>query len=417
MAHLVIDERQKIEECLNENLNFTQIGKLIDKDRTSIRNEIKNHIEIIKRTEHGNSVHCSYLKDCIKYTGKACKKKCENYSEAKCELLNKPPYVCNGCKSKRYCRYEKKYYRYLKAQKEYTKELTDARNGIRISPKEVSNINNSISTLIKEQKHSVNQIYINNPDQISFSKTTFYKYIDLGIFTFRNIDLPRRVRYKASTSKRRTRKETLIRVNRTYKDFNCYLQNNNYRDISIVQMDTVEGIKGGKVFLTLLFENHNLMLIYLLDTKTKEAVNNIFNKLKKDLGEKEFKRLFEVILTDNGSEFFGADNIECNEKGNKIVSLFYCDPSASYQKGALEKNHEYIRYYLPKHSSFDDLTQEQVNLMNNHINSIPRDSLKSLTPYVSSSSLLSDFAKEKLNLKYIEPNLVNLNPILLKRVE
>ena len=205
---------------------------------------------------------------------------------------------------------------------------------------------------------------------MSFSKTTFYKYTDMGIFDFRNIDLPRRIRYKKNSNSRRTRKESLVRINRTYADYLRYLESNNDHEVSVVQMDTVEGVKGGKVFLTLLFENYNLMLIYLLNSKTKEEVKQVFEKLKINLGEKKFSELFEVILTDNGSEFFGADDIECNADGIKLISLFYCDPSASYQKGDIEKNHEYIRYYLPKPSSFDNFTQKQVTLMMNHINRI-----------------------------------------------
>ena len=417
MTHLTIEDRQKIEELLQENKNFTYIGNILNKDRTCIRKEIKNHIQVIKRSEYGNKIYCKHLKDCLNYTGKACKKKCEYYVEATCTKLLKAPYVCNGCERKKYCKLEKHYYRYIDAQKEYRKELTDSRIGIRISSKEVKFINEKISPLFKKQKHSVHQVYVNNPDELSFSKTTFYKYTDMGIFDFRNIDLPRRIRYKKNSNSRRTRKESLVRINRTYADYLRYLESNNDHEVSVVQMDTVEGVKGGKVFLTLLFENYNLMLIYLLNSKTKEEVKQVFEKLKINLGEKKFSELFEVILTDNGSEFFGADDIECNADGIKLISLFYCDPSASYQKGDIEKNHEYIRYYLPKSSSFDNLTQKQVTLMMNHINNIPRESLKNLTPYKSSNEFITEEIKSIFELIYIKPNDVNLNSDLLKRVE
>lgn len=72
---------------------------------------------------------------------------------------------------------------------------------------------------------------------------------------------------------------------------------------SIVEMDTVEGIKGGKVFLTLLFRNYNFMLIFLMESKSMEEVEKIFIKIRNLIGIDTFKRIFEVILTDNGSEF------------------------------------------------------------------------------------------------------------------
>lgn len=417
MTHLSIEDRQKIEESLKEGINFTNIGEIIKKDRTCVSKEIRNHLQTVARKVYGGTVRCSKFKNCEKYKGKFCRVMCEDYEEATCPKLNKQPYVCNNCDKKRYCNYEKKYYRYIEADKEYKKELTDSRSGIRISPEEIKVINKIIRPLIVEQKQSVHQVYVNNPDILTQSENTFYKYIDLGVFDIKNVDLPRRIRYKKVVSIKRTRKESLIRINRTYKDYEKHLKLNAHREISIVQMDTVEGIKGGKVFLTLLFENYNLMLTYLLENKTVYCVNEIFDQIKENLGETEFKRLFEVILTDNGSEFFGANNIECNKDSEKLVSLFYCDPSASYQKGSIEKNHEYLRYYLPKPSSFDNLNQTQVNLMNNHINSIPRKSLKDMTPYNLSSQLLTDENKKQLGLKFIEPNDVSLSIDILKKVE
>lgn len=122
-------------------------------------------------------------------------------------------------------------------------------------------------------------------------------------------------------------------------------------------MDTVEGIKGGKVMLTLLFVTYNFMLIFLLDSQTKEEVIKRFDFLKQELTEKRFEELIKVILTDNGKEFYGADEIEQNlNQTKKITNLFYCDPMKSNQKPHIEKNHEYIRYILPKKTSFDNLT-------------------------------------------------------------
>ena len=82
---------------------------------------------------------------------------------------------------------------------------------------------------------------------------------------------------------------------------------------SIVEMDTVIGTaggKGGKCFLTLLFRAFNFMLIYLLPYKKAQYVNQVFQDLKMALGDFKFSRLFEVILTDNGTKFSGPESIE-----------------------------------------------------------------------------------------------------------
>ena len=178
-------------------------------------------------------------------------------------------------------------------------------------------------------------------------------------------------------------------------------------------MDTVEGVIGGKVFLTLLFVKTNLMLIYLMDNKTTECVKKIFVYLKSSIGIENYKKYFEVILTDNGSEFSNPNDIEIDYNTGEIISkLFYCNPNSSWQKGDIEKNHEFIRYVLPKGISFDYLTQEDTNLLMNHINNTYRVSLGGKSPYDCSAHM--DFL-EKLSLRKISPSLVNLSPNLLKK--
>jgi small GTP-binding protein len=141
-----------------------------------------------------------------------------------------------------------------------------------------------------------------------------YNYVDLGVFSFRNIDLPRKVKYKKrkENEKQRIRRETAIRKGRTYEDFQKYIGKN--PECSIVEMDTVEGVKGGKVFLTLLFRQPKFMLIYLMDNKNMECVEKAFKNIKDIVGIDTFKRIFEVILTDNGSEFFNPISIEKDAK-------------------------------------------------------------------------------------------------------
>ena len=216
--------------------------------------------------------------------------------------------------------------------------------------------------------------------------------------------------------KRRTREESLIRMNRTYKDYLAYLEAHKDEDISIVQMDTVEGIKGGKVLLTLLLVQYNLMLTFIMDSQTTLCVNKVFDWIRSTIGMDNFKRIFQIILTDNGHEFFDPLSIEIDPISNEQVShVFYCDPSASYQKGAIEKNHEYIRYILPKGSSFDNLTQDDCNLLMSHINSVPRESLRGNTPYLEALHFIDKDLLNKLGVFLILPDEVSLSPDLLKK--
>ena len=381
--HLTYEERNFIEIGLNNGRNFSEIAKDLNKNRTTIMREVRKHKFRKNPSGFNNSKNlCKNRHECKRFD---CTKKEKCYEEEICYVLTGAPYVCNGCEQKNKCR-KIKYYYYAKfANDEYSEKLRTSRYGINQTKEEIYDLDKLITPLIKEKHQSISHIYANHPDEISFSRATMYNYVDLGVFSFKNIDLPRKVRYKKrkENEKQRIRRETAIRKGRTYEEFKEYI--GKHSECSIVEMDTVEGIKGGKVFLTLLFRQSKLMLIYLMEEKTMECVEKAFDKIKEILGIDMFKKVFEVILTDNGSEFFNPISIEVDKETGEIIShIFYCDPGASWQKGAIEKNHEYIRYVLPKGSTFDDLTQEKTNILMSNINSTSRDILNGkLLPNIS----------------------------------
>ena len=155
---------------------------------------------------------------------------------------------------------------------------------------------------------------------------------------------------------------------------------------------------------------------FLRDSNISASVIQIINLLDKVLGSKDFSRLFPVILTDNGSEFSNPkviekrDAIPCNR-----TNVFYCDPSAPYQKGACEVNHELIRRILPKGSSFDDLTQKDIFLMMDHINSYKRKKLNNRSPYETFSFYYGEDILKKLGCKPVAVENIILKPKLLKK--
>ena len=130
--------------------------------------------------------------------------------------------------------------------------------------------------------------------------------------------------------------------------------------------------------------------------------------------EGSIQKAFPVILTDGGSEFSAREEMEKFCDGSKSTTIFYCDPYCFWQKGACEKNHEYIRYIRPKGSSFSDLDDEKIMLMMNHINNEKRDSLNGHSPYELSLLLLDKKLHKALGLKAIAPDDVMLSPNLLK---
>ena len=216
------------------------------------------------------------------------------------------------------------------------------------------------------------------------SEKTIYNYIDAGILDVKNIDLPRKVRYRPRYKKPEFKIDKGCRINRNYDNFKEYIKK--HPDTSIVQMDSVIGTRGGKTLLTIHFVDTSFMLAFLRDHNSSKSVIDIFSNLTDVLGLNVMRKLFPVILTDNGSEFSNPKAIEFWGI-KRVTRIYYCDPRSPYQKGAIEVNHELIRRILPKGTSFDNLDQIDITRMMNHINSYKRKKLNDRSPYDTFSFL------------------------------
>ena len=185
-------------------------------------------------------------------------------------------------------------------------------------------------------------------------------------------------------------------------------------DTPVVEMDSVEGNKGGKVLLTIHFTTSSFMLAYIRDANTSQSVIDIYEDLYSTLENETFKRLFPLILTDIGSEFSNPATIEFDANGEKRTQIFYCDPASPHQKGAIENNHEMIRRIVPQGKSFDKYGQNHIKLMMDHINSYARKKLNDKSPHSLFSFLHGTDVLRKLDAKLISPNDIILKPELLR---
>ncbi|MBO4830995.1 MAG: IS30 family transposase, partial [Oscillospiraceae bacterium] len=157
------------------------------------------------------------------------------------------------------------------------------------------------------------------------------------------------------------------------------------------------------------------MLMILMRDGMADTVVEQFDWLSSALGLETFRKLFPVILTDNGVEFKHTKEMENTAEGLQRTKVFYCDPQASWQKPHVEKNHEYIRYVLPRGKSLNPYTQEDITLLMNHINSTRRIKLGGATPFELADSAEFQKRKQLLGLCAIPADEVNLTPRLLKR--
>lgn len=376
-----------IEQLLRLNYKLKDIAFYVDSTSSTVSREIKNR----------------------RITGKG------DFKE--CDKTNRFPYVCNGCELKTRCRKKKYYYNYIKAQKNYDYLLEKTRIGIDMSIDEIDYWNDYFKDKIKNKNQPITHLFNNIKDEFPKSIQTFYNYIHKGYFSNVNDEmLPRAYSYKPR--KRKNEKPTIrfdnvIRTGRTLKEMEEYIEK--HPNANIVEMDTVIGkFEDKKCIMTLYFRNSKLMLMFLIDKYKTTSVSNVFKKLRKQLGSEVFKKLFEIILTDNGWEFSKPEDIEFNSiTGEKEINVFYCEPYSSWQKGGIERNHEFIRYIIPKGITFDKLTNENIIDMTNNINNVSRRSLEYKTPYELFKNIYGDKITKKLHLIKLEKDEVNLSYKLL----
>ena len=387
--HLTLDDRIEIQECLNKGMTFKAIGKRISKDPTTVSKEVKLH--------NYNYENSFVRKPDI------------------CPKLLKAPYVCNGCPHRNHsnCPYPRKKYIAKQAQKDYETLLTDAREGIPLTKEEFYETEKIISSAVKSGQHIYHAIAANN---LKVSKSTVYRHIENGYYTISKIDLPRSVKFKPRKEHKGEYVPKGIRINRTFEDFLLFIDEN--PQTNYVEMDTVIGKPGGKVLMTFQFVNVDFMFGLLLDNKTAAEAAQKITLLKKKFEDSmyKFSDIFPVLLTDNGGEFSNVQAFENDLDGELATHMFFCDPNSPYQKPHVENNHTLLRSILASGTSFDALTQENVNTIFSHINSVKRKQFNGKSSYDMFTFTYSEDIARLLGISKIEPTDVIQNSKLLKKL-
>lgn len=423
-------DRIIINNGLNDGLSFKAIARKLDKDCTTISKEVRKHLTIKKVGTFGRIFNnCAKRKTCSKVNSvcsvcsnsktincsrcsQGCYNICPDYVEEVCPKLSKPPYVCNACPDRNKCTLTKHSYHALQANKEYLLNLSDSRKGIVISQEEIDHLNRLLVPLIKEKNQSIHHIYIHHSDEIMMSEKTLYKIIDAGLLKVRNIDLPRKVRYRKRKKSSAYKVDKSCLDGRRYEDFLLFKEN--HPDIAIVEMDTVEGIKGESCLLTIHFTICNFMIAFKREFNDSKSVTDYFDYLYELLGRELFMKLFPVILTDNGSEFSNPKAIEFDKDENRRTYVFYCHPSAPHEKGSCEVNHELLRRIVPKGISWNQYEQKDIDMMMSHVNSYAREKLNDKPPILLFKTLYGEKVPGLFNITCIDPDDVNLSSSVIK---
>lgn len=424
--HLTIEDRIYIQNELDKGTPFKDIARFLCKDPTTISKEVKARRAsdwFHKGTFLNAKNFCTRRFRCKKTNAcnkillcgvkcascPTCNQTCPDFQKERCSKLDRAPYVCNGCSKKiNHCTIAHKYtYNARFADRKYRECLKDSRSGIAMTRQELHKKDKIITPLI-DQGQSPYQIVANHPE-LNLSVRSVYNYLDMGLLTARNVDLKRKVKFKPRKVHKSQISDRRVFNGRTYADFQqLHLE-------SFVEMDTVHSAVGSsKTLLTFFFTREKLFLAFLMNRNTEGSVRLVLDRLEKRFGTFDFLTLFEYILTDRGAEFGDPNSLETGVTDIQRTNIYYCDPMRSGQKGGIEQAHTMLRMILPKRTTFEFLTQWDVNLITSHINSTPRESLNGRTPYDVALEAFGEDVLKAFQLRRIDPDKVILTPKLIR---
>lgn len=378
--NFLFSERVKFQYILDNRLCLSakECARELNKSRSTIYYELKhyseNTISINQRVNH------------------------ERYI---CPKLSSFPFVCNGCLRIKHCVQKTKIYDAYIASNKAHKLLVNSRSNTEKRQRNIKIINKSVSALIKDGVSI--EVAKENVNNCPLSVSTIRRYIEKGLVNVKRIDLPRAIRFRVKKEYKYNTPKLDINVlnGRTYDDFKKYIVE--HPNSRIIEVDSIIGKANDKLaLLTIYFRNSKFQLAVLYK-RNRSNINDVLVNLYM-LGQKYNINLFDVILTDNGSEFKRLYEIE----DQIYTKVFYCDPYASYQKSGCEKNHGFFRRVVYKGKSLNLFTQEEINEIFSHINSYPRGSLNNRTPYELFALEYNSIILEELRINKIPISKIRL---------
>jgi IS30 family transposase len=330
--HLNFAERQIIERMLREGANKGEITRALRRDESTIKREVKR--------------------------GSVTQRKRNPYES---KDPNRPEFI------------EYKAYFADVGQRVYEKNRQNcgAKNKVVACAKLVEFVEEKI---LGEEKWSpdaaIGYAKANNlfPDQ-EFSTKTFYNWIDDRLVRVKNIDLLLKVRRKPKSPRKERKKKLGKSIDERPTSVETREEFGNWEGDGIVG-------KGGKGHLITLVERKlGVGLLFNAGNREQEKIVEIIDGLQKEYGN-YFSQIFKSITLDNGSEFSDSNGIEKDDR----TQAYYAHPYSSFERGTNENWNGIVRRFIPKSSSFDCLTDKDLQRINHYINTLPRKRFNYKTP-------------------------------------
>jgi transposase, IS30 family len=418
--HLSLNERTRIEDRLNFGETFNAIGSLLRVNRCTVKREVlKRRTFKCFGQNHAQPATCVRDGSCMRQqewkkthaSGSPCVGCHEFIPLMECQLLNHAPYVCNGCEQYHLnkCRHDKMVYHAEKAEASYREVLVNSRSGVNLSTEEMLEINRIVKPRL--DKHlSLHHIAVAFAEELPVSERTLYRLANsCRELNVKRMDLPRACTMKPRKGEKQQRQvERACRKGRTFQDYQVFREEN--PDLPVTEMDTLEGTRGGRVTITLCLEACGLFLMFIKKSKTALSSIEVLNELEIRLGLPLFRKLFPVILTDNGTEFSSPTRLESSitRPGERRTRIFYCEAYSAWQKPHVENGNRDARKIFPKGMPIPDVTQEKVDFATSNLNSQIRKSLNDMCAIRVFRELFGSEALKKLGLREIPAEQVDL---------
>ena len=345
---------------------------------------------------------------------------CPNYKVSiECELLKRNHHVCNGCEL------------YFKCKKVKIKYHAQTAIKMHNAVQRVSRIDTKLDKFPQEFKDYLSNRIKNgiSPDIImntlpkkyqmyKSATSSFYSWIDKGLLDCCNLDLRNkvsRVRYGENTEKRNTVKGHQLN-GRSIEDLSKEERDN--RPLGIVELDTVEGIKGGELLFTIMIPCFSLMLGFKIKQKTQEEIGKILDDLEDKL-DSYFYVIFRKSIPDNGVEFLDFELLESSihEGLNKRMEIHYTHTYAPYEKPHIENNHILLRWLIEKGYDISLLSADDILDIINRLNNYPRPKKGYKTPLQLLEDELGDYILDLLNLHHTPIEELNMKDMIIKNQE
>ncbi len=200
---------------------------------------------------------------------------------------------------------------------------------------------------------------------------TLYNYIDLGLLSIRNMDLPLKLRRNTKPARVRLHKKKL---GKSIEERSADIKTR--EEFGHWEIDTVIGEKSGNdsVLLTIVERQTRNAIIRPIESKTAEAVMSELRKLRKIFGL-QFSQVFKTITGDNGSEFADLSTIETDTN----TFVYFTHPYSSFEKGTNERHNGLIRRFIPKGKRMSDYDASDIAFIEEWMNTLPIRHLKNFS--------------------------------------